>query len=54
MSSRDELTTVAVAGCATELNETYFGAGNPSAAGASKDDVYTWLHQDIGFNQLCS
>ncbi len=40
--------TVAVAGYAIELNETYFGAGDPSAAGASKDAVYTWLHQDIG------
>lgn len=40
--------TVVVAGFAIELNETYFGAGDQSAAGAAKDAVYTWLHQDVG------
>jgi hypothetical protein len=40
--------TVAVAGYAIELDETYFGAGNPKAAGAAKDAVFTWIHQDIG------
>jgi hypothetical protein len=38
---------VVVAGYAIELNETYFGAGG-KAAGAPKDAVFTWLHQDIG------
>jgi hypothetical protein len=40
--------TVVVAGFAIEVNEAYFGAGDPSAAGAAKDAVYTWFHQDIG------
>lgn len=40
--------TVVVAGYAIELDETYFGAGDPKAAGAAKDAVYTWLHQDVG------
>jgi hypothetical protein len=40
--------TVAVAGYAIELDETYFGAGDPKAAGAAKDAVFTWIHQDIG------
>lgn len=40
--------TVAVAGYAIELDETYFGAGDPKAAGAAKDAVYTWIHQDVG------
>ncbi len=40
--------TVVVAGYAIELDETYFGAGDPQAAGAAKDAVFTWLHQDIG------
>jgi hypothetical protein len=40
--------TVAVAGYAIELNSTYFGAGDPTAPGASNDAVFTWLHQDIG------
>ena len=40
--------TVVVAGYAIELDETYFGQGDPKAAGAAKDAVYTWIHQDIG------
>jgi hypothetical protein len=40
--------TVVVAGYAIELNEVYFGAGDPTTAGAAKDAVFTWLHQDIG------
>ncbi len=40
--------TIVVAGFAIELNEAYFGAGDPSAAGAAKDAVFTWFHQDIG------
>jgi hypothetical protein len=40
--------TVVIAGFAIELNETYFGAGDPNATGAAKDAVYTWFHQDIG------
>jgi hypothetical protein len=40
--------TVVVAGYAIELDETYFGKGDAKAAGAAKDAVYTWIHQDIG------
>jgi hypothetical protein len=40
--------TVVVAGYAIEMNEVYFGAGDPTAAGAANDAVFTWLHQDIG------
>lgn len=40
--------TVVIAGFAIEMNEAYFGAGDPSAAGAAKDAVFTWFHQDIG------
>jgi hypothetical protein len=40
--------TVVVAGFAIEMNEAYFGAGDPTAAGAAKDAVFTWFHQDIG------
>jgi hypothetical protein len=40
--------TVVVAGYAIEMNEAYFGQGDPKAAGAAKDAVFTWLHQDIG------
>jgi uncharacterized membrane protein len=40
--------TVVVAGFAIEMNESYFGAGDPNAAGAAKDAVFTWFHQDIG------
>lgn len=40
--------TVVVAGFAIEMNESYFGAGDPNAPGAANDAVYTWFHQDIG------
>jgi hypothetical protein len=40
--------TVVVAGFAIEMNRAYFGAGDPNAAGAAKDAVFTWFHQDIG------
>jgi hypothetical protein len=40
--------TVVVAGYAIELDETYFGAGDPKAQGAAKDAVFTWIHQDLG------
>jgi len=40
--------TVVVAGYAIEMNEVYFGAGDPKAPGAAHDAVFTWLHQDIG------
>ena len=40
--------TVVVTGYAIEMNEAYFGAGDPGAAGAANDAVFTWLHQDIG------
>jgi len=40
--------TVVVAGFAIEMNEAYFGQGNPTAAGAARDAVFTWFHQDIG------
>lgn len=40
--------TVVAAGYAIEMNEAYFGAGDPGASGAAKDAVFTWLHQDIG------
>ena len=40
--------TVVVAGYSIELNTSYFGAGDPKAAGAANDAVYTWLHQDLG------
>ena len=40
--------TIVVAGFAIEMNEAYFGAGDPQAAGAAKDAVFTWFHQDIG------
>ncbi len=40
--------TVVVAGYAIEMNEVYFGAGDPKAAGAANDAVFIWLHQDIG------
>ncbi|MGO9178279.1 MAG: hypothetical protein ACLQBX_06875 [Candidatus Limnocylindrales bacterium] len=40
--------TVVVAGYAIELNTSYFGGGDPKAAGAANDAVFTWLHQDIG------
>jgi hypothetical protein len=40
--------TVVVGGYAIELSETHFGAGDPKAAGAAGDAVFTWLHQDFG------
>lgn len=40
--------TVVVAGYAIELDTSHFGAGDPKAAGAANDAVYTWIHQDIG------
>lgn len=40
--------TVVVAGYAIELNSAYYGAGDPKAAGAANDAIFTWLHQDIG------
>ena len=40
--------TVVVAGYAIEMNEAYFGAGDPKAGGAANDAIFTWLHQDIG------
>ncbi|HEX8917263.1 MAG TPA: hypothetical protein VF898_02070, partial [Chloroflexota bacterium] len=46
--------TVVIAGYAIEMNETYFGAGDPKASGATKDALFTWLHQDIGLFMLPS
>ncbi len=40
--------TVVVTGFAIEMNTGFFGAGDPSAAGAANDAIFTWLHQDIG------
>lgn len=40
--------TVAVAGFSIELNSTFFGAGDPQAAGAAHDAIFTWFHQDVG------
>jgi hypothetical protein len=40
--------TVAVAGFSIELNTTFFGAGDPQAAGAAHDAIFTWFHQDVG------
>lgn len=40
--------TVVVAGYAIEMNTAYYGAGDQTAPGASKDAIFTWLHQDIG------
>jgi hypothetical protein len=40
--------TVAAAGYSIELNTTHFGAGDPNAAGASGDAIFTWFHQDVG------
>ena len=40
--------TVVVAGYAIELHTVYYGAGDPKAAGAVNDAIFTWLHQDIG------
>lgn len=46
--------TVAVAGYAVELNEGFFGAGDPAAAGAANDAIFTWFHQDVGLFLLPS
>lgn len=43
------IVTVVVAGYAIELNEQYFGAGNPQAPGAQADAIFTFWHQDFGF-----
>jgi hypothetical protein len=40
--------TVAVAGYSIEMNTGFFGAGDPTAAGASHDAIFTWFHQDVG------
>jgi hypothetical protein len=40
--------TAVIAGYAIEMNTTYFGAGDPKAAGAKNDALFTWMHQDIG------
>ncbi len=40
--------TVVVTGYAIEMNTEFFGADDPSAAGAANDAIFTWLHQDIG------
>ncbi len=41
--------TVVGAGYSIELRETYFGMGNPKAAGATRDPVFTFWHQDFAF-----
>ncbi|HYA00158.1 MAG TPA: hypothetical protein VEK76_07375 [Candidatus Binatia bacterium] len=41
--------TVVVGGYLIELHESFFGQGDPKAAGAANDAVFTWLHQDVGF-----
>ncbi len=41
--------TVVGAGYSIELRETYFGMGNPKAAGATRDAVFTFWHQDFAF-----
>jgi hypothetical protein len=41
--------TVVGAGYSIELRETYFGMGNPEAAGAARDAVFTFWHQDFAF-----
>lgn len=43
------IVTVVVAGYAIELNEQYFGAGNPQAPGAQADAIFTFWHQDFAF-----
>lgn len=43
------IVTVVVAGYAIELNEQYFGAGNPKAPGAQADSIFTFWHQDFAF-----
>ena len=41
--------TMIGAGFYIELNETTFGAGDPHAAGAAADAVFTFAHQDFAF-----
>jgi hypothetical protein len=40
---------VVVGGYLIELHEGFFGQGDPTAAGAANDGVFTWMHQDLGF-----
>ena len=40
--------TVVISGYWIELHTTFFGAGDPMAAGATNDGIFTWLHQDVG------
>ncbi len=41
--------TVAVAGYYIEVNTAnLFGAGDPKAASAANNAIFTWLHQDVG------
>lgn len=40
--------TVAVAGYSIEMNTSFFGAGDPTTAGAAHDAIFTWFHQDVG------
>ncbi|HYL08621.1 MAG TPA: hypothetical protein VEU76_08720, partial [Candidatus Udaeobacter sp.] len=40
--------TVAAAGYSVELHESFFGAGDQTAAGAGNDAIFTWFHQDVG------
>lgn len=44
--------TVVIAGYAIEMHSDFFGAGDPTAAGAANDGIFTWLHQDIGLFML--
>jgi hypothetical protein len=46
--------TVVIAGYAIEMNTAYFGAGDPKAAGAHNDAIFTWMHQDMGLFLLPS
>jgi hypothetical protein len=41
--------TVVVGGYFIEMHEGFFGQGDPSAAGAANDGIFTWMHQDLGF-----
>ena len=41
--------TVVGAGYSIELRENYFGMGDPKAAGAVSDAVFTFWHQDFAF-----
>jgi hypothetical protein len=42
------IASVVIAGYWIELHETFYGAGNAKAPGASNDAIYTWIHQDVG------